>query len=625
MESKSLRKESVRSLKAVKIIFSCIVVALVVLSFFSYRTLVSYENNVQYRMQSNQMIFALHQIQLEVLNAESGHRGYQLTRNPEYLEPYLKSRETIFNELEYLNGISLNASAQEERIDSLSALVTMQYGIIEEIISYAEYGEKQNFSLYENNLLTFGRQNLDRIQNLIDEIEEAELMLLHSRINRQEDQGQTIPILLIIFNISALVVIIYVFFYIYKLLQQKIKTEDELKQRQLQLLEAERMVNIGNWRWNINTNKMEWSDGLFQIYKKDPASFEPDYNAFTYYIHPDDKKKVQSIIKSAVEKKEAYELTFKVNLEDDTIKHVHTIGNPQVNIDGELDGYFGVTQDVTPQKDYQNRILEQSHELKRSNQDLEQFAYVASHDLQEPLRKIRAFGNRLYTKYRDELGESGVDYIDRMQNAAERMQGLINDLLTFSRVSRTQQEFEQHDLNLLIKEVLEDLETTIKNNNARIEYEGLPEINCNFQEMKRLFQNIIGNAIKFKKPDVDPLIKIDCKTVKAAELEQEFPVKGNKLYYKISVKDNGIGFNRKYQERIFNIFQRLHGRSEYQGTGIGLAISRKIITNHEGFITARGEENKGAEFIIILPKHLKKTVNEIPDVKLKPNVQNKIV
>jgi signal transduction histidine kinase/CHASE3 domain sensor protein len=620
MKLKPSPKASARSIRAVKFIFSCIVIALIILSFFSYRTLVSYENNVQYRMQSNQMIFALHQIELEVLNAESGHRGYQLTRNPEYLEPYLESRETIFNELEYLERISLNASKQEDRIDSLSTLVTMQYGIIEEVISYIEKGEQQNFSLYEANLLTFGRQNLVRIQDLIDEIEEAELEILNTRINQQENQGRLIPVLLIIFNISALAVIIYVFFYIYRLLRQKTHTEVELKQKQLQLLEAERMVRIGNWRWDIKTNKMEWSDGLYQVYKKSPASFEPDYNDFINHIHPDDKKEVQDIINKAVENEEPYELTFRQKLEDGSVKHVHTIGNPQININGELEGYFGVTQDITPQKDYENRLLEQSHELKRSNQDLEQFAYVASHDLQEPLRKIRAFGNRLYTKYSNELGESGVDYIDRMQNAAERMQGLINDLLTFSRVSRTQQEFEQHNLSTIIKEVLEDLETAIKNNNARIEYNNLPDITCNFHEMKRLFQNIIGNAIKFRKPDVDPVIKIDCTKVRAAELDEEFPVKGNKQYYKISIRDNGIGFNKKYQERIFNIFQRLHGRSEYRGTGIGLAISRKIITNHEGFITARGEENKGAEFIILLPKYIKKTVAEISNNDEMPNV-----
>lgn len=620
MKFKPSPQASLRSIQAIKIIFSSIIVALIILSFFSYRTLISYEDNVQYRIQSNQLIYALHQIELEVLAAESGHRGYRLTKNPEYLEPYLESRETIFRELDYLDSISLDASEQEERIDSLSTLVKMQYGIIEEIISYVEYGEQQSFSLYETNLLTFGRQNLVKIQELIDEIEEAELNILSTRTRQQENQGRLIPFLLIIFNISALAVIIYVFFYIYKLLRQKTKTEDELKQRQLQLLEAERMVNIGNWKWNINTNKMEWSDGLYQIYKKSPASFEPDYKYFINHIHPDDKKEVLNIINNAVENEEPYELTFRLKLQDDLIKHVHILGNPQINLDNELEGYFGVTQDITPQKDYENRIIEQSHELKRSNQDLEQFAYVASHDLQEPLRKIRAFGNRLYSKYRSELGETGVDYINRMENAAERMQGLINDLLTFSRVSRTQQEFEQYKLSTIIDEVLEDLETAIKNNNARVEYKDLPDITCNYNEMKRLFQNLIGNAIKFRKPDVDPVINIDCRKVKAAELDDEFPVKGNKQYYKISIRDNGIGFNKKYQERIFNIFQRLHGRSEYRGTGIGLAISRKIITNHEGFITARGEENKGAEFIILLPKNLKKTVAEISNDEEMPNV-----
>ncbi len=236
-----------------------------------------------------------------------------------------------------------------------------------------------------------------------------------------------------------------------------------------------------------------------------------------------------------------------------------------------------------------------SNELKRSNRELQDFAFVASHDLQEPLRKIRAFGDRLYSRFGDKLGEDGNDYIKRMQKAAERMSNLIGDLLEFSRVSTRNDPFQTVDLNLVLQEVLENLEVNIEEQQAIVEAETLPSIEADSTQMKQLFQNILSNALKFVSPNTSPIIKI---TVQESKIPFVVP---ETQQYEIAIKDNGIGFDEKYLEKIFTPFQRLHGKHEYVGTGIGLSICRRIVERHHGELSATSKVNEGTTFLIILP------------------------
>jgi signal transduction histidine kinase len=236
-----------------------------------------------------------------------------------------------------------------------------------------------------------------------------------------------------------------------------------------------------------------------------------------------------------------------------------------------------------------NEELHRSNqELHRSNKDLEQFAYAVSHDLQEPLRKILTFGERLIQKYSGKLGTEGEDYIKRMEDATIRMQLLIDDMLAFSRVSRNHDPFRDTDLNVIIHEILNDMEISISQKKASFSIDDLPVINAIPGQMRQLFQNLISNALKFSAESKHPHISISC----------DKPLKG---ICNIYVKDNGIGFRPEYASQIFEIFQRLHTRDKYKGTGIGLSICKKIVENHRGVITARSEPWEGATFIISLP------------------------
>ena len=226
--------------------------------------------------------------------------------------------------------------------------------------------------------------------------------------------------------------------------------------------------------------------------------------------------------------------------------------------------------------------------LQRSNRELAEFAYVASHDLQEPLRKIQAFGDRLKMKSAAALGLDGCDYLARMQNAAHRMQTLINDLLSYSRVTTKAQPFAPVDLGVVAREVLADLEISIEQTGGRVDIGPLPTIDADALQMRQLLQNIIGNALKYRRKDVPPVVQVSGHGNGDAAVQ-------------ITVQDNGIGFDVKYADRIFGVFQRLHGRDEYEGTGVGLAICKKIAERHGGRITAHGQPGHGATFVVTLP------------------------
>jgi PAS domain S-box-containing protein len=257
-----------------------------------------------------------------------------------------------------------------------------------------------------------------------------------------------------------------------------------------------------------------------------------------------------------------------------------------------------VFKDIAERKRVEEAIAQKAAELARSNAELEQFAFVASHDLQEPLRKIQAFGDRLKGKIGGAIAPEAQEYLERMQNASARMRTLINDLLAFSRVIRRTEPFVSVDLTAVTRGVLGDLEVRIEKSGAKIEVGDLPTIEADPMQMHQLLLNLISNALKFQAAGAQPVVKIRSRT---------FSVLSGEQLCEITVEDNGIGFEEKYLEKMFAVFQRLHGRNEYEGTGVGLAVCRRITDRHHGTITAKGQLGHGAIFIVTLPTHQAKT------------------
>jgi PAS domain S-box-containing protein len=282
------------------------------------------------------------------------------------------------------------------------------------------------------------------------------------------------------------------------------------------------------------------------------------------------------------------------------------------NAQGEVTGFIGLGRDITEQKRAEDalrsseaKLRQSTVQLERSNRELQDFAYVASHDLQEPLRKIVVFGERLKEKNAEKFGPESVDYLERMQKAARRMQTLINDLLTFSRVTTKARPFTPVNLAEVASGVVDDLEGRIELVKGRVEVGTLPVIEAEPLQMRQLLQNLIGNALKFRRSEESPVVKVEAQIIPD-------PATPGKQLCRLTVSDNCIGFDEKYLDRIFNVFQRLHTRNEYEGTGMGLAIVKKIALYHGGDITAKSKPGEGATFILTVPVvHPQKTQDEI--------------
>lgn len=259
------------------------------------------------------------------------------------------------------------------------------------------------------------------------------------------------------------------------------------------------------------------------------------------------------------------------------------------------DGVLVTLTDLTTLKRLQIDLETLVNELKKSNENLQEFAYVASHDLQEPLRKIQVFAERLKKDADDELSEENKRVFERMIAATERMSKLINDLLSYSQLTTKPSEFKNIDLKDLIKQVLTDLETTVAEQNGTVAAGDLPEVKGDIFQLRQLFQNLITNSLKYCKAETNPVVSITSEMVNRELNGLTSP------FNLIKVTANGIGFEQQYADRIFKLFQWLHGRSEYPGTGIGLAIAHKVAENHNRFIEAEGKPGEGAVFKVYLP------------------------
>ena len=264
----------------------------------------------------------------------------------------------------------------------------------------------------------------------------------------------------------------------------------------------------------------------------------------------------------------------------------------QINISflEKIEGYYVIVTDLTEQKKAEQELHDLLEDLERSNQELQQFAYVSSHDLQEPLRTIASFTQLLERRYKGKFDSDADEFMEYIVEAAKRMQQMILDLLEYSRVSTNTDEFKEIDIIEALDEALFNLKGTIEKNNAVITHTDLPKVTADKSQLTKVFQNVIANAIKFKKENEQPKIRISAK---------KDPQKNQ---YVFSIQDNGIGMDSQYVERIFTLFQRLHTRDEYQGTGIGLSVAKRIVERHGGFIWVESELGKGSTFYFTLPK-----------------------
>ncbi len=354
------------------------------------------------------------------------------------------------------------------------------------------------------------------------------------------------------------------------------------------------MAKVGGWELDLETQTLSWTEEVYRIHEVDPATRPNVAEAINFYA-PQARPVISAAVQAGIDAGSPWDLELPLITAQGRQIWVRAQGAAERR-DGRTVRLYGAFQEITERKQSEQALQAYTAKLEQSNRDLQEFAYVASHDLQEPLRKVQSFSDRLATRYEAAFDETGRDYLKRMHDASQRMQILITDLLGFSRVSTLAKPFTKVDLNALAREVLSDLESRIERAQGRVEVGELPTIQADASQMYQLLQNLIGNALKFHHKERHPLIRI------SAKIEKDTCV--------ISVKDNGIGFDIQYLDRIFKPFQRLHNREEYEGSGMGLAICRRIVERHGGSITANSAPGKGTTFLVTLPIHQSKEAND---------------
>jgi PAS domain S-box-containing protein len=320
-------------------------------------------------------------------------------------------------------------------------------------------------------------------------------------------------------------------------------------------------------------------------------------------VHPDDIEKNIETWKHSVATGNDFQFEHRIQRHDGQYRWHLVRGVARKNRNGKVLMWIGTNTDIHEQKAFaeelERRVKERTLELENTNNELEQFVYVTSHDLQEPLRKIRIFSDIL-RQSGNQLDATARKHIEKINATALRMSTLMKELLNFTHMNKEEQ-FVPTDLNEIIAKVLLDCELIIQQKGATLQIDKLPVIDAVPVQMHQLFYNLVNNALKFTRPDTPPVISITLQSAKKESRELKLGLHPDKQYYEIIVQDNGIGFDQSHDEQIFHIFQRLHSRSEFSGTGIGLALCKKVATNHHGAIYAVSEKDKGAAFHILLP------------------------
>ena len=383
-------------------------------------------------------------------------------------------------------------------------------------------------------------------------------------------------------------------------------------------------ANVGIWSLNFQTQTLDWSGLHKKMWGYDEQRTDLTFEDWYKTILEHDKVLALKRVEDARVNHTPYEVEYRIKrANDNVIRWMKSSGQFYYNEVGEALTLTGISLDITEQKSFteelENRVHERTEELafrskqleeinkvldvnnielENVNAELQSFTYVASHDLQEPLRTIKLFSKRIIEA--EEFSDKTKNYFNFIIDASERMRNLIVSLIDFSRTERSEKDFIPCNLNEIVEESKNDLHVSIIEKNAVIESEDLPTIKGMQMQLSQLFSNIISNAIKYSKPVVAPHIKISVATIQGEEIAHSSAVKQT-TYHAIKIKDNGIGFEKEYETKIFEVFQRLHGRNEYSGTGIGLAIVKKIATNHNGFIVAEGKPDIGATFTVYLP------------------------
>jgi CHASE3 domain sensor protein/nitrogen-specific signal transduction histidine kinase len=531
-----------------------------------------------------------------IKDAETGQRGYILTREKSFLDPYLKSGTLVKNSFDRVSSLTANSRTQQSNLKKLLYFINKRQNYLSKSLYLTE---DQNYDKeILRTYLVIGKETMDSIRIKIEDMMVTQKLLLKNRQKEYQSTMNYTPLLIYLTLLVTLILITIAFIKMNRDLVIMKNTITTLSVANESNNLAEIVGGFGSWQFHFETNTYTFSDNEYRLLGYEPHSFEPTTEAILNFIHPEDLELVIENTKSIFTDNDLAPFTYRVIRKDGEIRCFRALGR-NIEINSGEKTFIGTTSDVTEEVNAKNLIEDRNRELENNNKELSAFNYIASHDLQEPLRKIETFLSRLISKDYINLSAAGQQYVGSIQSSASRMRVLIEDLLQFSRTNKVEKIFEESDLNALLDNAKQELAQIIEDKNAVVTNDELPTLKVIPFQIQQLFTNLIGNSLKYSKENTSPIITIKCSTITGTD--DEFLPHSNNKYYKITVADNGIGFDQEYAKKIFILFNRLHNKNEYEGTGIGLAICKKIVENHKGYLFAKGVENEGSTFIIYLP------------------------
>ena len=563
---------------------------------FTYKHISDLTDSTEIVVNTYEVNVELEHIISHLRDAESETRNYLDSKDIIYLEPYSQTKEKVASAFFQLKK-SIQSPEQKENLKILKILTDNLFSNISKTHAFIKNDETNTETfktlIFEEKII------MDSIRRQINTMFDVEDKLLKGRQKEYQSDLKFTPLFFYFVLLITLVVIV--------LSLSKINTDlIKIKAKNDQLLifkestnQSEIIGKHGNWVWDINTNIYSYSDNLFRLLGEEPQSFEANFDNFLKFVHHEDVDKLSKGLDKMIKTEELPFINYRIIQKNGSTKYLKAYAKAFFSIDGRK-RLLGITTDITDEIESFIALEERNLELVHNNKELSAFNYVASHDLQEPLRKIQTFISRLEEKESVKFSQAGLQYLERINSAITRMRLLIDDLLQFSRTNKPDKEFVMADLNELFENAKQDVAVAILEKKAQITNDLLPkELVIAFQ-IQQLFLNLLSNSLKYSQTGKVPIIEINYSAVKAKNDPNLVKATKNN-YHKITFTDNGIGFEQEYSEKIFDLFNRLHNKQDYSGTGIGLSICKKIIENHKGFIFAKGEINVGAVFTVYLP------------------------
>lgn len=568
------------------------------IAFISLRATRAFIKNAEIVTETRKVMETAERTLRYVMEMEAGRRGFLVTGDDKMLVGYTESQRRVIENFTALKADTADTPQQTLKLTKLLELIQKSFALqrseIEMRRTQQGKGGVELFAKGES------EQAMRAIQDLLVDFNREQQALLEERADFTELVGKATTGTITfggIFTFCALVwacVLILRDIAARRKIEAALASEHNLLRSIINTIPDHVFVKDINGRYildNDSHRKALAHSGDADTEGRTVFDYFPQEDASRYH---DDDRFVMETGERILNREDA------IKGPDGRDVWLQTTKVPLRDTGGKIVGLVGIAANISGRKAGEEQLRRFAAQLEQSNAELKNFASVASHDLQEPLRKIQAFGGRLRAKCAEQLGPKGLDYLERMEGAAQRMQVLIQDLLKLSRVTSRALPFEQCDLRAIAMAVLGDLEVAIEQKNARVGIGDLPVIEGDPVQMHQLFLNLLSNALKFQRPGESPVVTVSSRVFTPPETLVTGAAAGDSVC-EITVKDNGIGFDACFAEQIFVVFQRLHTRTEYEGTGIGLAVCRKITDRHGGTIVAHSEPPGGATFTITLP------------------------